>query len=357
MSQCIYCLEEKDEAVFNKEHVIPQAFGKFGASTPTLINCVCKECNDFFARVLDPVFTRDTYEGITRYALGIKSRQATPQKKIQLFVVASLIYLVLSDAVWSHLKLSLVFIGYNYIVFAYAYLLNSFTDREQDLLVGKNYASDFSNNIELIVIAVLGFFSLVLPPLLFKSTIVSIIAVMGMFLATAYSLRPLRFKERGFAGLFVATVIQKMPFIFWLIILPGWWRLWIYLFGWLLLDSFLVETWHQIVDYYNDRDANVRTFAIDIGIQRTQKIAAIATYIFLIYLLLPLFYITDQGVAGILLSVIMFIFSQDALFYARTDMEMPKSAVRDFAIKYSVYIAKRILAILEPMALAATSSV
>lgn len=29
MKKCIYCLTEKDEAEFDKEHVIPRAFGKF----------------------------------------------------------------------------------------------------------------------------------------------------------------------------------------------------------------------------------------------------------------------------------------------------------------------------------------
>lgn len=72
--------------MFNREHVIPDAFGTFGSQTPTLLKCVCKGCNDFFARVLDPVLTRDTYEGITRYALGIRSSEARPQKKVQLYI-------------------------------------------------------------------------------------------------------------------------------------------------------------------------------------------------------------------------------------------------------------------------------
>lgn len=86
MYRCIYCLETKPESEFNKEHVIPQAFGKFGSATPTLVNCVCRGCNDYFAKALDPVLSRDTYEGITRHAIGIKSREARPQNRVQLLL-------------------------------------------------------------------------------------------------------------------------------------------------------------------------------------------------------------------------------------------------------------------------------
>lgn len=86
MPICIYCLAEKSEPDFNVEHVIPKSFGTFGSQTPTLVQTVCKDCNDYFCKELDPVISRDSYEGITRYPLGIKSREARPQTKIRISV-------------------------------------------------------------------------------------------------------------------------------------------------------------------------------------------------------------------------------------------------------------------------------
>lgn len=70
---CIYCLEDKSLSEFsNKEHVIPQSFGKFEQNL-TLINKVCNECNQYFGDNLEIDFARDTYEGsIARYNYGIK---------------------------------------------------------------------------------------------------------------------------------------------------------------------------------------------------------------------------------------------------------------------------------------------
>ena len=50
--KCIYCLESDRVTFRGVEHVIPQAFGTFGANTPTL-DCVCDDCNKYFGQKLD----------------------------------------------------------------------------------------------------------------------------------------------------------------------------------------------------------------------------------------------------------------------------------------------------------------
>jgi hypothetical protein len=69
--RCIYCLEDKPEAAFNREHVIPQAFGRF--ENNLVLDCVCKECNDFFAETLDLKLGRDSFEGFQRFRKGLIS--------------------------------------------------------------------------------------------------------------------------------------------------------------------------------------------------------------------------------------------------------------------------------------------
>ena len=64
---CIYCLEEKNEAKFNKDHVIPECFGTFEPDNMTLINTVCSNCNQYFGEKLELYLGRDSLEGVTRY--------------------------------------------------------------------------------------------------------------------------------------------------------------------------------------------------------------------------------------------------------------------------------------------------
>lgn len=81
---CIYC-GTKDAFIFTGvEHVIPQSFGKFGTDTPTLTDSVCDQCNAFFAKELDQPLARDTWEGITRYKKGRRSREKRALKRIRL---------------------------------------------------------------------------------------------------------------------------------------------------------------------------------------------------------------------------------------------------------------------------------
>ena len=69
---CIYCLKLKQLDLFDKEHVIPESFGKFIPNNLTLINTVCKECNSYFGKELELFLGRDSLDGIMRYKYGLK---------------------------------------------------------------------------------------------------------------------------------------------------------------------------------------------------------------------------------------------------------------------------------------------
>jgi len=75
--RCIYCLEEKVADAFNREHVIPEAFGKFqpakgDGDAPITIDCVCTDCNDRFGKSLDRWLSRDSVLGLLRFNEGVK---------------------------------------------------------------------------------------------------------------------------------------------------------------------------------------------------------------------------------------------------------------------------------------------
>jgi len=68
--ECLYCSERKPKEAFNREHVIPKAFGMFKHNL--VIKIVCCECNSYFGRHLDIVLSRDSMEGVQRFESGFQ---------------------------------------------------------------------------------------------------------------------------------------------------------------------------------------------------------------------------------------------------------------------------------------------
>lgn len=70
-NRCIYCLEPKPNSRFNREHVLPQAFGLFKGN-PVLKKAVCQECNEYFGKHLDLALARGSMPGVLRHLRGVK---------------------------------------------------------------------------------------------------------------------------------------------------------------------------------------------------------------------------------------------------------------------------------------------
>jgi hypothetical protein len=70
-ASCIYCLQNKPVSEFTREHVFPQAFGKFEGSL-VLHQVVCKGCNQLFGDTIDNSLARGSLQGALRYLRGIK---------------------------------------------------------------------------------------------------------------------------------------------------------------------------------------------------------------------------------------------------------------------------------------------
>lgn len=71
MSRCIYCRREDQE--FDREHVIPQAFGNFEPNSFILYDTVCKDCNKSLGHTLDFELSGDSMEALLRFRCGTKS--------------------------------------------------------------------------------------------------------------------------------------------------------------------------------------------------------------------------------------------------------------------------------------------
>ena len=83
---CIYCKDSKRFGEFDREHVLPEAFGKF-KDTLVLHDTVCKDCNQCFGNTLDTKLARGSLQGAVRYFRGIKPLggfRDVDQKRVQM---------------------------------------------------------------------------------------------------------------------------------------------------------------------------------------------------------------------------------------------------------------------------------
>jgi hypothetical protein len=80
MPNCIYC---NSEGPFNKEHVFPYFLGG-GGDGWTLIDTVCKDCNNIFS-ALERALARHSIESIPRTFFGPKGRHAKKKRQIPLY--------------------------------------------------------------------------------------------------------------------------------------------------------------------------------------------------------------------------------------------------------------------------------
>jgi hypothetical protein len=96
MPKCIYCHDVKDESAFNREHVIPEAFGTFEQNM-VLHHVVCETCNTYFADHLEIKLARDSIEGLNRYKHNVKR----PERKTA-FGRAGLLQFRIDDGGFHH---------------------------------------------------------------------------------------------------------------------------------------------------------------------------------------------------------------------------------------------------------------
>lgn len=69
---CIYCKKEKEESEFNREHVVPQMYGRYQDGFVLNSNQVCRECNSYFSTNLENVVGLDSIEALDRMQFGTR---------------------------------------------------------------------------------------------------------------------------------------------------------------------------------------------------------------------------------------------------------------------------------------------
>jgi 4-hydroxybenzoate polyprenyltransferase len=129
-----------------------------------------------------------------------------------------------------------------------------------------------------------------------------------LLLGLLYSLRPVRFKERGIWGLFsyalAATIIYVLVPWTWF---DSSWILLIFLFVTVMSDKWVQLNFHQIVDYHADLKNETQTFAVRAGLKRTRSIlqsaSLFASFSMLSVLIYAMFFVIQEKMLLIIILV------------------------------------------------------
>ena len=89
------------------------------------------------------------------------------------------------------------------------YVANDFSDVEQDRAVGKSNMVSTRSMCFSYCSLLLATVPVLIPIFVFPSIPMTIVVVTNLFLSTSYSLRPIRFKERGLMGVIVSSYAQR----------------------------------------------------------------------------------------------------------------------------------------------------
>lgn len=189
--------------------------------------------------------------------------------------------------------------------------VNDICDKKEDDAVGKTrwigYLPDYMGIIITTLLAMIGLATVIVANGSIKVVLsYSATILLGLF----YSLRPVRFKERGIWGLFVyalsATIIYVLVPWTWfesrLIVL-------ILLFSTVMSDKWVQLNFHQIIDYKADLDSGTQTFAVRMGMIRTRSVLRLALVFASFSMLSLLFYATFFVMQEIVHKIIILVIS------------------------------------------------
>lgn len=205
---------------------------------------------------------------------------------LELSIVYVLIYLLFLQDSAKHIYDFLIFIAYQASVLAYMCIINSVADLKIDSAVGKNFGvSYFPRRFVLLLLFILAF-AMVFVPVIFGFA-PAVIGLAVFFLATFYSVGPVRLKAKGFAGVLAVSLAPvAMPFLLFVSIVSENVLFGIYLASVLFLKTMLNEAPHQIEDYGNDRKSGVKTWAVYAGKEKARNFIRAVLVVYLLWLLL-----------------------------------------------------------------------
>jgi len=198
------------------------------------------------------------------------------QGKITLFCM-TMFYLILKQSLYSThtIKQFIIFLLFISLVSIYGYLCNDLFDLETDKIHGKKNV--FENTVRLrggLIVFLIFSCGILFGSYFLSKDYFPYLLIAIYLLATFYSAPPIRFKERGIAGLFIAFLTQypiPIMMIFSSFDSFGTIDMW----GFVLFTAVSgssIEIGHQRSDLKRDITTNTRTFAVRQGHDKMDKI-------------------------------------------------------------------------------------
>lgn len=233
--------------------------------------------------------------------------------KLQLNFIAALILIIYLPEPVQYFN-QIVILGI-YMIFlgSYGYVINSYADRESDAKVGKHPEALYFSKREIQVI--LTFFALpsIGIPLSLQDIRIQILGTATFLMVTFYSLKPIRFKERGVYGLIAAALTQRtLPFLLFVYLIPYHDPVVAYfLLAWLSLIGIAIIMTHQFSDLKTDRNSGVNTWAVESGKRLAKRWIKLILILILISVFVPI--IIFPLYEGLAISLIILAFSGYAI--------------------------------------------
>ncbi|KCZ70785.1 4-hydroxybenzoate polyprenyltransferase-like prenyltransferase [Candidatus Methanoperedens nitroreducens] len=181
----------------------------------------------------------------------------------------ALLYILITDNIFRPLD-SLVLISSLGFYFMYGFLINDFFDMSYDIAAGKKRTIQQLPKMKFIGIILGVVFISALHLLYLGNSLYIAIYIVSYVLATLYSAPPIKFKGRAFSGIIVNGLIEKMLPVLAVFTFFNHFEIDTLVF---LIASFSIGivdiVVHQIYDYESDSQSDVRTFAVNTGIDKT----------------------------------------------------------------------------------------
>lgn len=222
-------------------------------------------------------------------------------------LIASFLLLLLEPFKQSNFVYLVFFIIIQFFLLAYTFIVNDFADKNIDIIAGKNKPiHKYSKQRVALILIIFAGSSLCLP-LVFGNFLVKLTSIVALILLTFYSVKPIRFKEKGILGIIIADGAQRsLLFLIFALFISA--RLFptVFFFCWLFIIGFQDELGHQLRDIKNDEKAGVRTLAQRVGYKLGRKILIASIVISLIYLCIPFLFLEFNTSCVISTTLIIF---------------------------------------------------
>ncbi len=276
---------------------------------------------------IDPYGSMDFHDSNVRKSTGEACSNTTPVQSLWKFGLNEIIFGARGIPKMSHLWLPLALLlssvpttglktAFNsslplilavFCKVQFSILINDLGDRRADLAAGKKRWITFLPERLGDIIVILFLAGGVIAVFLGRGSLPTILAYAASVLfGLSYSVRPLRFKERGILGLLIYALSALCIYV----MVPWTWfnaRLWqlIFLTAAVGSDKWIQIHFHQVVDYHADLKSGTRTYAVQAGLQRARSALKTAAFIATFCLLSATVYVIvlarDRGIRVVLL--------------------------------------------------------